>query len=101
MQILVAFKIIVPGTLLWQKRAFSCRMPSRPTRATDDANGFTVARLAMLLRPADGDVVSVHVCIDTSLFNSFHCEYISNVSAKFHFAFIYTYSQPPVGTKVG
>jgi len=51
-------------------------------------DGCTGARPA---RPADGDVVSVHVCIDTSLLNSFHCEYISKVSVKFHFAFIYTF----------
>jgi len=31
------------------------------------------------------------VYIDTSLFNSFHCEYILQISAIFHLAFIYTF----------
>ena len=72
---------------------------------TDDANESTGARLATLSRPDDKDMVSVYVCIDSSLFNSFYCKYISKVCAKFYFALIYTFiaiknSQPPAGLKL-
>ena len=58
---------------------------------TGDANGSTGNAVNWI--PDDGDVFSVYGCIDTSLFNCFHCEYISKVSAKLHFAiaFIYTF----------
>ena len=33
------------------------------------------------------------MCTDTSLFNSFDCEYISKVNTKLHFAFIYSHKK--------
>ena len=82
----------VSATLLWQKRAFRCRMPSRPT-----CENWWRKRIHWQRCELDTRwwwcVLRIRVYRHFLNYNCFHCEYIWKVSAKLHFAiaFIYTF----------